>query len=93
MPGHIAPSEGAPASTAVSAQGRRDPLALNRLQYGGTAQVPLSFAGEPSGQVAGAGTAVLDFAVGCQTKTLLGSLVGFLLWHDWRHTLSRVVKG
>lgn len=74
----------------VSAQGARNSRRLDRLHYRGAAEVPLALAGEPSGQMARAGTAMLGLAVGRQTKTLFGSLMGLLLWHDSRHTLSRV---
>ncbi len=64
---------------AIAIQRNCDPGGFDPVDYLRPTKVTLLLVGLARGQMARAGMAMLDFAIGGQTETLLGRLVGFLL--------------
>ena len=73
-------------SVAVSTEGLANLLCLALHDGSRAAQVSLALMAHPTRQVAGAALPVACLALGRQTETLLRTLMGFLLRHDYDRT-------
>jgi hypothetical protein len=66
----------------VPTEGFGDSLSVDVVDYRRSTEISLPLVAHSGRQMAGAAMAMFGFTLGSEAEPLLGSLVGFLFWHD-----------